>query len=271
MFASERHPLASSILVIGACLVLTGCATDQRKLLQFLATTHTPMSNAEYRVMPPDVLSVTANPAPEYAGLNVRVGPDGKAFLPLVGELHLANKTTTEIAAELTENLQDYYEDVQVTVAVEGYLSQKYFVFGEVGRPGVYAYRGSDTLLSALASAGPTRLAMPEKIYLVRGLHALPGDEGIEVDENGLMKNNVQKITINLWEMARDGKLPGNVALANNDVIYVPAHPLAKVGLALQNLLFPAKPAIDVAHVPSDIGRGVGPRWTGVGDGAQPR
>jgi polysaccharide export outer membrane protein len=228
-------------------------------LVRFLATAQSPTVCADYRVMPPDVLSVTAAPTEEYANLTVRLGPDGKAFLPLVGTYDFANKTTTQIAAELTEKLRDYYEDVQVTVAVQNYQSQKFYVFGEVSRPGVYAFTGSDSVVSALAAAQPTRLAAPEKICLIRGLSPMPGTAGVEVDASGNVMNKTQKITINLWQMARDGRMSANVTLADNDVIYVPANPMAQVGLALQNLLLPANPVVQVAHLPADTVGGVQP------------
>ena len=242
----------SVTLVVGTvlCLALAGCGTDQTKLAQFFDATHKPMGSEEYRVMPPDIISINARPTEEYGNLRVRLGPDGKAFLPLIGEFQLANKTTTQIAAELTENLQDYYDDVQVSVMVTAYRSQRYYVFGEVSNPGPYPFTGNDSLLSALATAGPTRLAMPEKIHLVRGLSPL---EKVEVDEDGTIKNNVQKVTINLLEMISQGDVSTNMLLANNDVIYVPANPAAKIGLVLQNLLLPVNPVVNTIGAPRDI------------------
>ncbi len=260
----RRVSTTKRILAAAAVLLLLGgCArTDQKKLVAFLAGARSPVGCREYRVMPPDVISINARPTEEYPHLMVRIGPDGRASLPLVGEFDLADKTTTQIAAELTELLRDYYEDVQVTVMVTDYRSQRFYVYGEVNRPGVYSYTGTDTLLSALAAAGLNRLAMPEKIQLIRGMTPMPAVEEIELDEKGKIKGDVQKITINLWDMARDGKMSGDVLLANNDVIYVPANPLAKVGLALQNLLRPATPAIQAVHVPADMVSEVEPEVT---------
>jgi hypothetical protein len=51
-------------------------------------------------------------------------------------------------------------------------------------------------------------------------------------------------------EMAADGHLSANLALAQDDVIYVPANPFAKVGLAIQNLLLPATPAVSAVGLP---------------------
>ncbi|NQU75778.1 MAG: polysaccharide export protein [Planctomycetes bacterium] len=244
--------------------LLGGCSTtDHQALIAFMATANGSGGCGEYRVMPPDILSINAMPTEEYINLIVRVGPDGRSFLPLIGEYDFAGKSTTQIAAEITAGLRGYYEDVQVTVAVERYQSQRYYVFGEVTRPGVYPFTGTDSLISALAAAEPTRLAQQEKVYLVRGLDPLPNEEGIELDSTGRIKNKVQKVAINLLEMTRDGKMSANLLLANNDVIYVPANPAAKVGLALQNLLLPARPVIEAAHVPTDTLSGTQPDMRG--------
>jgi len=242
------------VLMLAAACLSTGCGTSgHAELMQFLATAHAPTGCEEYRVMPPDSLMITARPTDEFNGLTVTVGPDGKAFLPLVGNYMFADKTTEQIAAELTENLLDYYEDVQVTVTVRAYLSQRYFVQGEVARPGVYPFTGNDTLISALAAASPTRMALPERIIVVRGLDPLPDVNGVPVDQQGRIKNRTQKITINLNALIKGEGPTANFMLANNDVIYVPTHPLAEVGLALQKVLFPIRPLVSTVGAPRDV------------------
>lgn len=242
----------TTLLAFGwAVSMLTGCQTNRQQLQSFLETAHTPVGSTEYRVMPPDVLSITARPAEEYKNLSVRLGPDGKAHLPLIGEFPLAGKTTTQIAGELADLLMDYYQDVQVTVAVTNYNSQKFYVFGQVSHPGAYAYTGSDSLLSALAQAQPTNLAMPEKVQLVRSLDPAAGGFNAELDEEGNVKANAKKLTVNLYDMVKDGDMSANVLLASNDVIFVPANPMAEVGLALQNVLFPIRPAVEAVGSPA--------------------
>ena len=246
-----RHTQSAWLLAAGFCLpMLAGCAQDPAQLRAFLAQAHSPVGSTEYRVMPPDVISITARPSEEYRDLTIQLGPDGRAFLPLVGEFPLANKTTTELAAELTDRLKEYYQDVQVTVTVRQYNSRKYFVFGQVARPGAYPYTGGNSLLSALAEAQPTTLAMPERIQLVRGEGATQGGFEPTVDGHGRIRPNARKLTVNLNRMINDGDLSANVLLAHNDVIFVPANPLAAVGLAIQNVLFPIRPATETVATP---------------------
>ena len=44
-----------------------------------------------------------------------------------------------------------------------------------------------------------------------------------------------------------------NAVLEEGDIIYVPANPLAAVGLALQQVLLPIQPAASVVKGPTDI------------------
>ncbi|NLF29255.1 MAG: hypothetical protein GX591_00040 [Planctomycetes bacterium] len=243
-------------LGIAALLALAalagGCASSNAEMLQFLATTHSPTGCAEYVVMPPDGLSIVARPTDEFHGYGVTVGPDGTSSLPLIGRYMFAGKTTSQIAAEIKERLLEYYEDVEVTVNVSAYRSQRYYVFGQVARKGSFPFTGNDTIISVLAAASPTELAMPQRITVIRGMDPMPDGQGIPVDQDGRIKNQTQRITIDLAAMVRSGA-PANFRIANNDIIYVPAHPLAKVGLGLRQVLFPITPAIETLEAPRDM------------------
>ena len=56
---------------------------------------------------------------------------------------------------------------------------------------------------------------------------------------------------VNLMAMIKKGDMSKNVYLQPDDVIYVPANPLAAVGLALQQLLLPIRPAAETISVPT--------------------
>ncbi len=58
-------------------------------------------------------------------------------------------------------------------------------------------------------------------------------------------------LRVNLTKMYEKGDLSRNVYLRPDDIIYVPANPLAKVGLAIQQLLFPVRPALETVTLPS--------------------
>ena len=56
---------------------------------------------------------------------------------------------------------------------------------------------------------------------------------------------------VNLMAMIKKGDMSKNVYLQPDDVIYVPANPLAAIGLAIQQLLLPIRPAAETISVPT--------------------
>lgn len=240
--------------------LLAGCTYDHAEVNAFLLVPREPVSGVEYRVYPPDALAVTSLYVPEINGTQQVVRPDGKINLPLLGEVYVAGKTPAEIEEAIEEIARHYYEEVDVTINVAGYNSQHFYVTGQVGRAGPMQWTGRDTLLDALAKAQPTTLAWPERIVLVRASEPQVGGEASEEDSAryrftgvrpDLDEKGRKKMLFNLMAMAKSGDLSRNVLLQPNDVIYVQPNPLAKVGLMIQNLLFPVRPAIETIGVPA--------------------
>ena len=198
--------------------------------------------------------------------------------------------TPKEIEAQITLAAREFYERVDATVHVVGYNSQRIYVFGQVSRPGPQSWTGTNTLLEALASCQPTQLAWPERILLVRGQMprrggyvlktkdlddlAAKGQAGAGAPEPAgvvLAKPNqtdpqapegqeplprpgsrqAHVMRINMMAMVKKGDMSRNVYLQPDDVIYVPANPLAAVGLAIQQILMPIRPAAEMVSVPA--------------------
>ncbi len=246
------------------CVMLTaGGCYDMKQVNAFLQKPREPVVGVEYRVMPPDSLLIISRHIPEITGLTQQVRPDGKINLPLVGEIYVAQKTPREIEQLILASARPYYEQVDVTVTIAGYNSQKYFVFGEVTRPGPRPWTGHDTLLDVLADAQPTFMAWPERIIITRG--DSPKEGGREAQDNPdrykyfgvrpMDRDNPRRsMVINMMAMVETGDLSSNVLLEPNDVIYVQPNPFAKVGLAVQSLLFPVRPGIEAIGTPSRLG-----------------
>ena len=249
------------IMLFAACTMgcVAGCYHSQEVNI-FLQRPRAPVNGLEYRVLPPDVLQITSRHIPEINNITHQLRPDGKINLPLLGEIDVAKKTPKEIEDLITNAAKEYYEQVDATVNVVAYLSQKYFVFGEVARGGPEQWTGHDTLLDALAKAQPTFLAWPERIIIVRGDE--PQEGGREVspeDAKKAKKTGVQpaqpdnprnRVTVNLMAMVKKGDMTNNILLRPNDVIYVQPNPLASIGLALQSLLYPIRPAMETVASP---------------------
>ncbi len=251
------------LLGLGMTLLQAAGCYDPKQVQQFLEEPRQPVSGTEYRVYPPDVITFRSTFVPEVNGQSQQVRPDGIVNMPLLGELMVAGKTPMEIESDANEAARDYYERADVTVQVSAFRSQVFYVFGQVGRTGAQPWTGTDTLLDALAAANPNNLAWWERITLVRPEEPQAGGYWVERSEEELEDFHKKgyyevpeglerkKMTINLMAMVQKGDVSQNVLLRPNDVIYVPPTPLAKVGLAIQSLLFPIRPAVEAARVPA--------------------
>ncbi|MCL2700088.1 MAG: polysaccharide export protein [Phycisphaerae bacterium] len=255
------------VLTVGvACLALGGCY-DPQAVNEFLKTSQSPVSSEEYVFLPPDALSITSRQVPEINGITQVIRPDGKINLPLIGEITVAGKTPRQVELAMMEAAKEYYEQTDAVVTVAAYNSKKFYVFGQVGTPGPQPYTGHDTLLNALAIVQPTYLAWQQRIIVVRG--SRPQDGGyapsVTPSEEDLTyfrrwgewretpEHPRETMIVNMWAMVKHGDLSHNVYLQPNDVIYVQAHPFAKVGLTLQALLFPVQPVLEAVRAPANI------------------
>lgn len=260
----KRLLLALSASVLGS--FLAGCTYNVDAVQAFLREPRAAVSGTEYRVYPPDTISITSQRVLEIYGLTQQVRPDGKINLPLVGEIMVAGKTPKEIEEALKEAARQYYAEVDATVTVTTYASQKFYVFGQVTLPGPMPWTGRDSLLDALCKAQPTYLAWPERIMIVRGSEpqvggytaTYPAEDEKEYRKTGIHPDTPEHprhtMVINLQAMVEKGDLSNNICLLPNDVIYVQPNPFAKLGLALQSVLFPVRPVLEAVRVPAEIG-----------------
>lgn len=250
------------LVSVAAAVCASGGCYNSDELKAFLQKPRKPVSGVDYHVYPPDVISISSLRVPEVDEVSQKVRPDGKVNLPLLGEVFVAGMTPADIEEAIKAKASEYYEGVDATVVVTGYNSQKFYIFGQVGRPGPMAWTGKDTLLDALAKAQPTSLAWPERIVIVRGGEPQEGGNLPEKGSGLYMFTGVRpaeenkprsKMTVNLMAMVESGDLSNNILLEPNDVIYCQPNPLAKVGLAIQNVLFPIRPAVETVTLPAQV------------------
>lgn len=228
------RPWCATVLLGALIAFVGGCGPTQKERAQlrhFPKAYQQKVSTDRYAVNPPDVITINAPLAPEVDKVKQVVSPDGTLNLDLLGRVYVAGMSPREVEDLLTEKLKTYYKDAKVRVDVEQ-RSQFFYVFGEANRPGPKAYTGRDTLVHVLADAQPTRLAWPERVYVLR---PSPDPEQRHVT------------VINMYEMVKNGDTTANVLLQQDDIVYIPLNPLAAVGVALQNVLFPVQPVFNTA------------------------
>jgi polysaccharide biosynthesis/export protein len=100
---------------------------------------------------------------------DVRVRPDGRISLPLIGEMAVVGLTPTELRGRITQAAKQFIADPNVTVVVREINSRKVFITGMVARPNSYSLAAPTTVLQLIAIAGGlTDYANPADITIVR-------------------------------------------------------------------------------------------------------
>jgi polysaccharide export outer membrane protein len=126
------------------------------------------LPDQDYVIGPQDLLTIDVWHEPELSQ-SVPVRPDGKISLPLIGDLEVSGLTPHVLQARLAKDLEAYIHKPQVTVIVREVNSQKFYIIGQIERPGTYSLSAHMTVLDALASAGGFRdFAKVDQIYLLR-------------------------------------------------------------------------------------------------------
>lgn len=185
-----------------------------------------------YKISVNDKLYISVWRAPDLS-LEFIVGPDGKISFPLIGDIDAANKTLSDLKAEITEKLKEYVENPQVSVMVREYAGNKLIVIGEVRTPGIYKFVGKATIMEILALAGGfTDRAKSASIVIVRQPDDPKKDEKLIVAH---IKNILK------------GDLSKNIAVKPNDIIYVSRTIVSNVKEFYDNWIVPGvSKAIDV-------------------------
>jgi polysaccharide export outer membrane protein len=155
-----------------------------------------------YTIGPADTLRVIVWKEPELT-LDVTVRIDGMITLPLLGDVEAARRTPNQLAASLAQALERFIETPRVSVAVTQANSAKFYVVGQVTKPGEFTLSSRTTVLQALALAGGFKeFAKTDSIVIVR-------------DDQSVVPVNYKRIA--------EGKdVSQNVSIARGDTIVVP-------------------------------------------------
>jgi len=158
----------------------------------------------DYRMGPEDVLRVSVWENKELT-LDLVVRPDGKISMPLIQDVVAEGQTALELSNTIHERLLVFIKEPQVSVIVLQVNAPKYFVIGNVAKPGTYSLRTETSMLQALALAGGfTQFASPRSIKLIRNTDG---------------KQEVRKVNYNKI-IDDDGE--GNYLLKSGDTVVVP-------------------------------------------------
>jgi len=153
-----------------------------------------------------DVLAISVWKQPDISR-SVPVRSDGRISLPLVGEVQASGRTPLKLEADITDKLQPYLTDPEVTVIVEKINSEKFNILGRVAKPGSYPLTNPTTVLDGIALAGGCReFAKYKAIYILR------------INSSG----NESRIPFNYQNVIKGKTTEQNIMLQSHDTIVVP-------------------------------------------------
>jgi protein involved in polysaccharide export with SLBB domain len=162
-----------------------------------------------YLLGPEDVISVSVFDLAKYSKTGIIIPPDGKIDYYFVrGGLHVAGKTTQQVADEIAHHLDEYIIEPKVTVSLEKAMSARYGVIGDVAQPGIRVMSRRLSVYEALAEAGGVLGTGDKKKVVVLHWGADRVLKPIPIDVSAIEK----------------GKAPDNYFLSPGDQIFVPGN-----------------------------------------------
>jgi polysaccharide export outer membrane protein len=160
------------LLAIGLLATTLGTAAEDVKVIAARpvdASVAAPVDPGKYQIGPEDMLFVRVWREPDFT-LPVAVRPDGKITMPLIGEVRAAGQSPLQLTATLKQLLTQYLNNPDVNVFVTEVRSKKFYIDGEMNRPGSFALVTPTTVLEALSRGGGFReFANTKKIRVLRG------------------------------------------------------------------------------------------------------
>jgi polysaccharide biosynthesis/export protein len=177
----------------------------------------------DYRLGPEDEIEIRVWDHDDLTR-KTRVGLDGKISFPFVGEIKAQGRSLLEVQKEIEQRLgPKYIIDPRVSITVTEYKSGKFFVVGNVQKPGTYALTKTIRVVEAISQAGGVAsgtIGKPLSGAVAIIIRAQPGEKL----EQPKMPDKIpasQKITVSLTgALAGDSKQ--NLEIKNGDTIYVP-------------------------------------------------
>lgn len=158
---------AALLLLLGAGLSACGPAGEY-VWVDKLPAAELSSPQPDYTIKPGDLLNIRVY-GQEAMSTRARVRPDGKVFIPLVGDVVVSGRRPAELARDLEGRMKSFIVAPSVAVTAEEMQPVRVAVVGEVARPGSVDLEAGDGILRALAvSGGLTEFADEDCIFVLR-------------------------------------------------------------------------------------------------------
>ena len=159
-----------------------------------------------YLIGPLDTLQIIVWRNPDLS-TTVPVRPDGKVTVPLVEDLPVLGKNSTQLARDIEKALGKFIRDPVVTVIVNNFngpYSEQIRVVGEAARPQALPYRQKMTLLDVMIAVG--------------GLTDFADGNAASV----MRASDGKQYRVRLKDLVRRGDVSANVEMLPGDVVIIP-------------------------------------------------
>ncbi len=186
--------------------------------------------NGKYKISPPDVIQIVVSDNPEL-GTTSMIRPDGNIFIPLLGDIYVEGLTPLEVRKNVHQLLGRYLKGLpeeSIAIQVVGFNSKMVYVYGYGTGMAAIPFTGEMTVLDAVTQSGMLASYSKRKIKVIRG----------ERDP----AKKPQRLVLNVNDIIKRGRTENNIVLRPDDVVYIPPTILGRIGLAIQDFLFPVQP-----------------------------
>ena len=208
-------------LLAAAMLTLLASAAAAQTPEQARARAVPPITDADdgaYRLSAGDLIEIKFMLNPEL-NESVRIRPDGRISMPLVGEMLVARTTIAELSTRLATAYEEILRTPSVTIQVREFADRRVFVGGEVIRPGMQLLVGQQTALGAVMEAGGFKeSAARGQLVIIR-----KGDE----DKPRLIRLSMKLVS------DQEGPEAASFRLQPLDVVLVAESGIARTGRAI--------------------------------------
>lgn len=217
-----------AVLALGSMMtiatLLTGCASNEAKGPAAFLMPAAPQAQGEYVLQPGDAIDVSFYFHPDNNQANLLVRPDGKIYLPLIGEVQAAGLTAPQLADAIIKGSSTSLRDPKVAVNVRTMNLTRIFVGGEVYKPGFVNFTPGLTAVQAVVQVGGWKdTADLQEVVLLQ-----------KISDNS---NEYRPSKINLAKVVELGDTKADIVLGPSDVLVFPKTGIAKANLWVQQYI----------------------------------
>jgi polysaccharide biosynthesis/export protein len=153
------------------------------------------------------------------------VGPDGKIYFYVLPGLDVWGLSLAETQALLAREMQKFVrEKPPLALTLRSVESQRIWVLGRLGTPGVYPLTGPTTLLEAISLAGgPISASSFTSLTSASGMGSRGAtDEAADLSRSFVIRDG-KLLPVDFNRLLREGDLSHNIYLRSDDFIYLPS------------------------------------------------